>query len=389
VLVNAAPSWITGQTYGITGALLTRSTSLLVAGSFEKTPKALARIVKEAGATIFIASAAFPKRAMPGGDQQAWFEAQKLPEQLRVAAACGETLAPAIHQLGMAALTKQYMNTYWGTEHGAVVLSHCYGNPDQPLSSNARMFPLPWTGAAVWVPEGSGPGPKRYHAAAADGSEKGILVCSRPCPSMARTVWGDAKNLLQPGWSGDIAAFEKEYFSSFVKDDGSPAYALSLGDLAQAWEDGSISVIGRHHELMNVAGSDVCVVDIENTLCKCDAVLDCLVVPLNDDEEGMVPVACLILRSTEVLTESLAARLKQMVHEEHGEFCVPTDFVLISAIPRTYNSKPMRQVVRQLFADSFHGDVSEISNPHCLMDLKSTIADWLAMRAAPVIDEYC
>lgn len=44
--------------------------------------------------------------------------------------------------------------------------------------------------------------------------------------------------------------------------------------------------------------------------------------------------------------EELAAALKKMVHEAHGEGCVPTHFLPIGAIPRTYNSKPMRQVSR-------------------------------------------
>mmetsp|Transcript_50059 Transcript_50059/g.163034 ORF Transcript_50059/g.163034 Transcript_50059/m.163034 type:complete len:135 (+) Transcript_50059:247-651(+) len=81
------------------------------------------------------------------------------------------------------------------------------------------------------------------------------------------------------------------------------------------------------------------------------------------------------------------AALKKLVHEAHGEHCVPTDLIPIGAIPRTHNSKPMRQVVGQLFAGNFGGDVAEISNPECLTELGATIADWRAMRASPVLDE--
>ena len=66
---------------------------------------------------------------------------------------CGEPLSAAAHELGMSALTSHYINAYWATEHGAIVLAHAYGNADQPLKADARMRPLPWVGAAVWVPE--------------------------------------------------------------------------------------------------------------------------------------------------------------------------------------------------------------------------------------------
>jgi len=130
--------------------------------------------------------------------------------------------------------------------------------------------------------------------------------------------------------------------------------------------------------------------EIENTILQCEAVTNCLVVPLDEGDTGeTVPVACLQLRSASDLSESLDGRLKQLVFERHGESCVPIDFVLVGDIPRTYNSKPMRQVVKQLFSGTFHGEVSEIANPECMLEISATIADWLALRSAPLLDEFC
>ena len=112
-------------------------------------------------------------------------------------------------------------------------------------------MPLPWAGVEVWVPESNG----RFHPAAENGSEKGLLVCTKPWPSMARTAWGCADELGAPGWRGDVAAFTDAYYSSFVHADGTRALALSLGDLAQRWEDGSISVIGRSREVLPTCAS--------------------------------------------------------------------------------------------------------------------------------------
>jgi len=489
MLVRAAPSWVTGQTYAVSGALGCRCVTVL--GPWDDLPApVLSAVLAHAGVTNFIASASVLKRALAplpcDSHPQASGRGQVLPHQqlarpsqqapvapltrpangppskLRVGVSCGEPLSAAAHELGMSALTSHYINAYWATEHGVIVLAHTYGNADQPLRADARMLPLPWVGAEVWVPEQAkipAPGAilASFRSARPEKStrtpETGLLVCTKPWPGMARTVWGESEAVGTPGWRGNLDAFRAAYYPSCVVD-GAPARGFSLGDLAQLWGDGSVSVIGRQHELMPSSLADdtsplsgssvstaeasprripggvrrsyggargqVCVCEVENTLLQCGEVLDCLLVmvPLstNGSEElharearsrasdrlfagdtrldiqapppcEMAPVACLVLRDGGEVGEELAAALKKMVHEAHGEGYVPTDFVPIRAIPRTYNSKPMRQVVAQLFAGNFHGDVSEIANPTCLSELSSTIADWCAMQAMPVLDE--
>ena len=82
--------------------------------------------------TIFVASASFLKRALKNTWQAAWLQRQRLHEQLRVAASCGEPLSPAMHKLGMAVLTPNYINSYWASEHGAIILAtSTFGNADQ------------------------------------------------------------------------------------------------------------------------------------------------------------------------------------------------------------------------------------------------------------------
>mgnify|MGYP001419836554 CR=1 FL=1 len=461
ILVRATPAWIPAQTYGISGALCTRATSVIASGPLEHAPELLATIVRESKVTIFVHSASFLKRAnklqvrrssaprlaapvsqppsrsprlaapvsrphlshMPRPvcpichypiwtyhpvplvdlkNQAPWFASLRLGAQLRVAASCGEPLTPALQRLAMRTLCPHYINTYWGTEHGALVLAHAYGNRDQPLRADGSMFPLPWVGAELWVQDA----PDGRHRAAATG-ERGVLVCTRPWPSMSRTVWGDAEGLRGggsgggggggavggAGWVGDLATFAELYYATMTDANGVERLALTLGDLAQADSDGAVSVLGRRTEMLRVRGVEtpIYVVGIENTLMKQPGVIDCLIVPVDEGGDGgPEPVALLIMREGgDELGEAVAAQLKQAVHLVHGEHCVPVDFVLVSDLPRTCNSRPMRQVVCELFAHAFHGDISEISNPSCLMELSSTIANWRAMRALPILDnEY-
>ena len=70
-----------------------------------------------------------------------------------------------------------------------------------------------------------------------------------------------------------------------------------------------------------------------------------------------------------------------------GALFVPDDFVQIPAIPRTHNSKPMRNVVQRLFlGDSSLTDVSEIANSSCLLELKAAINEWRANNQEALAD---
>ena len=258
IFVDARPSWVTGQTYGITGALCSRLTAVLCRIPDDAMPQSLAMVVKQLGVTVFIAGASFLKRALRNERQAAWLQRQELRHTLRIAVSCGEPLSPAMQKLGMATLCPNYINSYWASEHGAIILGHSYGDASQPLAGDARMYPMPWVDAAVWLPVGEvrseDEGRTRFAPAepTAAGSAKGRLVVTKPWPSMARTVWGDAAMAGSAGWVGDLDTYRDRYWSTFCGDDGSPVMALDLADLAQAFRGGggavSFSVLGHSRD---------------------------------------------------------------------------------------------------------------------------------------------
>lgn len=414
IFADAAPSWVTGQTYGITGPLCRRVTSVLCTGMPEGTmAQSLASVVLQLKVTIFVASASFLKRALRNTWQAAWLQRQSLHEQLRVAASCGEPLSPAMHKLGMATLTPNYINSYWASEHGCIIMgSSSYGNVDQKVRGDSAMFAMPWVNAAVWLPVGDklDDGRMRFtqvdplgvdeQTSLGDGDKlKGRLVVTRPWPSMARTVWGDSAQAGSSGWVGDLDTFRDHYWSSFARDDGEPVMALDLADLACPWTGGSFRVLGHSREELRVGpqGVVIAAAELENTILAASTdVIDCIVVALPDPEASKwswraaisLPIACIVLPEQKELDEQLIAILKRSAHEALGPNCVPYDFVQIPAIPRTHNAKPMRNVVQRLFlAESGPlTDVSEISNPTCLLELKAAIDEWRFLEAMPTID---
>ena len=405
MLVDAAPSWITGQSYGVAGPLLTRATSVFVPpGELvdEELPAFLAAVVLQLGVTVFKASASFFKRLARHKRKLAWLRQQRLASCLRVATSCGEPLNAELHRIASRVLCPHFINSYWSTEHGAICLSHPYGNKDAPLRRDTRMHPMPWVQAAVWLPLHPEP-PHKYVVAQpvptefGGGSKKGRLVVTQPWPAMMRTIWGDAEAFGTGAWVGDLEQYRQVYWSSFVDDEGGAVAAFDLGDLGRCWPDGAFTVVGRSPEVIKVNGKNIGAAEVEGAILKDrrtksgSPVLDCLVVGVDSPEGGMVPVACLLLQLGQQLTEELVARLKHLVHLEHGDAWVPADMLHVTAIPRTHNGKAMRQVVQRLFSGKFPGDVSEMSNPECLIDLQSAIEAWrerLQGAAAAGLDGY-
>jgi acrylyl-CoA reductase (NADPH)/3-hydroxypropionyl-CoA dehydratase/3-hydroxypropionyl-CoA synthetase len=49
---------------------------------------------------------------------------------VKVATFCAEPCSPSVQLFAMQHITPHYINSYWGTEHGGMVLSSLYGNID-------------------------------------------------------------------------------------------------------------------------------------------------------------------------------------------------------------------------------------------------------------------
>ena len=80
---EAEPSWITGQTYGISGPLCARVASLVVHGLrddaiADRLPQNFSNLVKQLGVTLHVSGASFLKRLLRDPAQAAWLRRQNL-----------------------------------------------------------------------------------------------------------------------------------------------------------------------------------------------------------------------------------------------------------------------------------------------------------------------
>jgi len=401
----ADPGWITGQSYLIAAALLTRVTTIVAEGApvFPHAGR-FASIIERYKVSIFKAGVTFLKTIMQDPENLSDVKAYDL-SSLRVATFCAEPTSPAVQSFAMEHVTPWYINSYWATEHGGIVWTHFYGNADFPLRADAHTYPLPWVFGDVWVedrergdadenalrrarPVEAGGAPWRR----AEDGEKGEIVIAEPYPYLARTIWGDGESFRveeAPGgglrvardWNGDLERYADTYWRRWRG-----AWAYTQGDFAIRHADGSFSLHGRSDDVINVSGHRIGTEEIEGailrdkTLNPHSPVGNVLVVGAPHRDKGLTPVAFITTAGERKLTNDDRVRLANLVRTEKGAVAVPSDFLQVAAFPETRSGKYMRRMVRAVATGDDLGDVSTLRNPESLDELRRVVGDWLAKQ---------
>ena len=396
MFVVADPGWITGQSYLISAALTTRTTTLISEGSpvFPHAGR-FASMIERHKVNIFKAGVTFLKSVMSDPQNIKDVERYDL-SSLRVATFCAEPTSPPVQAFGMAHVTPQYINSYWATEHGGIAWTHFYGAADFPLRPDAHAYALPWIVGDVWV-ELDGPaadedappapfirneeGGVAWRAAAP--GERGEIVIAAPYPYLARTIWGDSANFrvkdgcVDPAWRGDAERWSQGYWRHWKG-----AWAYTQGDFAIRHGDDSFSFHGRSDDVINVSGHRMGTEEIEGAILR-DKALDpnspvgnVLVVGAPHREKGLTPLAFVTPVLGRRLTLDDRRRLFDLVRTEKGAVAVPADIIEVSQFPETRSGKYMRRMVRALVEGGEVGDASTLRNPEALKELSAAIEIW-------------
>lgn len=384
IFVVADPGWITGQSYMISTSLTTRCTGVLAEGSpvFPSAGR-FASMIERYQVQIFKAGVTFLKSVMTDPQNVADVRQYDM-STLRVCTFCAEPVSPAVQQFGMDVMARQYINSYWATEHGGIVWTHFYGNDDYPLRADAHTYPLPWIVGDVWMSEGAPEGDGVVTYRSADYEEKGEIVITQSYPYLARTIWGDVANFKPEGygvssaWRGDAERFIKTYW----KRGPNGEWAYVQGDFAMKYSDGSFSLHGRSDDVINVSGHRMGTEEIEGAILRDKQIVadspvgNCIVVGAPHREKGLTPVAFVLTLAGRKLTSEDRRRLNDLVRNEKGVVSVPEDYIEVSGFPETRSGKYMRRFLRNMMLDEQLGDTTTLRNPEVLTEIQQKIGEW-------------
>jgi len=250
--------WITGHTYSVYGPLACGGTTLMYEG-VPTYPDAgrLWKICADHGVTIFYTAPTAIRALIKAGDE--WPKQYDL-SKIRVLGTVGEPINPQAwmwyHNV-IGGGTCPIVDTWWQTETGGHMIAPLpFATETKPGSAT---FPLPGIFADVVDQEGQVVGK----------GQGGLLVVTRPWPSMLRGIWGDTERFRRTYWQ----KFDDRYYFA--------------GDGARKDEDGYYWIMGRVDDVLNVSGHRLGTMEIESALASHPAVAEAAVVGRPDDIKGL------------------------------------------------------------------------------------------------------
>jgi acetyl-CoA synthetase len=336
--------WVTGHTYGVYGPLSNGATEII----YEGTPSTPTQhrhfeIIEKYGATIYYTAPTMVRTFMKWG--------REIPDahdlsSLRLLGTVGEPINPEAWRWYREVIggdTTPVVDTWWQTETGAAMISPLPGIA--AAKPGSAMTPLPGISAKIVDDNGNELSPP-----ATDEGEHttGYLVLDQPWPSMLRGIWGDPDRFRETYWSK--FAEQGWYFA---------------GDGARYDPDGSIWLLGRIDDVMNVSGHRISTAEVESALVGHAAVVEAAVVGATDDTTGQAICAFVVLQADHANTvgAEIIDELRAEVAREISPIARPRELHVVPELPKTRSGKIMRRLLRDIAENRELGDTSTLLDP--------------------------
>ena len=343
--------WVTGHTYITYGPLACGATEIVFEG-VPTYPDAgrFWKMIQDHKVSIFYTAPTAIRSLIKAADNNPAVHPTKYNlSSLRILGSVGEPINPAAWEWyyeNVGGGRCPIVDTFWQTETGAHMITPMPGAT--PMVPGSCTLPFPGIMAAVVdetgteVPWGQG----------------GILVVTKPWPSMIRNVWGDPDR------------FKKTYYPEDFKG---KLYLAGDGAIRDV-ETGYFTITGRIDDVLNVSGHRMGTMEIESALVAHEKVAEAAVVGRPDDVTGEAIVAFVVLKGARPTGEEAAKVIKELqnwVGHEIGPIAKPKDIRFGENLPKTRSGKIMRRLLRQLAkGEDVTQDTSTLENPAILEQLK-------------------
>ena len=314
--------WVTGHSYVVYGPLQNGATVVMYEGA-PNWPEndRFWKIVDDHKVTIFYTAPTAIRAFTKWGSE--WVHKHDL-STLRLLGTVGEPINPESWMWYHREIGKErcpIVDTWWQTETGAILIAPIPGAVATKPGSATR----PFFGIVPEIVSSTSNGTGEP----VEPGQGGLLMITKPWPSLARTIWGDAER------------YEKAYFSEL------PGIYFT-GDGARCDADGYYWLMGRVDDVINVSGHRLGTAEIESALVAHPKVAEAAVVGRPHEMKGQAIAAFVTLEEGQEPSEELKQELRQWVAKEIGALARPDDLRFTQMLPKTRSGKIMRRLLREL-----------------------------------------
>jgi len=321
---TADPGWVTGTSYGIVGPWSMGATQCVLDAGFSA--EAWYKFIEKYRISMWYSAPTAIRSLMRAGDELV----RKCDlASLRHLASVGEPLNPEAVVWSQRVFGKAFLDTYWQTETGSIVISNYPGMKIKPGSMGK---PFPGITATVLDPKTQEP-----HT---EPGKIGLIALQPGWPSMMRGYWNNEeayKNKFRNGW-------------------------YLTGDRASIDRDGYFWFIGRDDDVINTAGHLVSPFEVESALLEHPAVAESAVVSKPDPINMEVVKAFVTLRPGFAPGSDLELEIMNFIRKKLSPLAMPQEIEYVDSLPKTRSGKIMRRILHAKEWGEEIGDTSTLEN---------------------------
>lgn len=337
--------WIVGHSYIVYGPLCYGCSTILFEGKPIKTPDpgTFWRVMSEYKVkAFFTAPTAFRaiKKEDPDGEHLKNYDLSNL----KAIFLAGERLDPPTLDWLQSKTNKPVYDHWWQTETGAAMVCNPISIDRQPIKSGSSTLPVPGFQIDILDEEGK----------ILEPNQKGYIAVRLPMPP----------GCLNTLWNG-FDDFYKYYLKRFE------GYYLT-GDEGYLDEDGYVFIMGRVDDVINVAGHRLSTGEMEEIIASHPAIAECVVIGIDDELKGQVPVGFYILKDKVTISSAeVEQKLVEMVRAQIGAVAVFRTAIQVQRLPKTRSGKILRKYMREISKTKDYKIPSTIDDVTILKDIET------------------
>lgn len=321
---TADPGWVTGTSYGIIGAFSNGVTQCVLDAGFSADN--WYRFIEKHKVTVWYSAPTAIRSLMKAGDDVV----KKYDlSSLRHLASVGEPLNSEAVIWSEKVFGKPFLDTYWQTETGCIVITNFPGMKIKP-GSMGKSFP----GIFATVVD------TESHQPFNESGKIGLIAIKPGWPSMMRTYWNN----------------EETYKKKFVNGWYIP------GDRSSIDNEGYFWFVGRDDDVINTGGHLVSPFEVESALLEHEAVAESAVVSKPDFVNMEVVKAFVTLKPGFTPSKELDLQIMNFVRKKLSPLAMPQEIEFVDSLPKTRSGKIMRRILHAKEWGEETGDTSTLED---------------------------